>query len=234
MKRLRIFDTLSKWLFILCLPFLLIAISIGWVANSRWFYEWGFQKFNVGRTTGLADVELSKVADGLVDYYNSGEEYISITVIKDGKPFELFNQREIVHLKDVKGLILLDYRILLITLFYALVYAGICLFWWKDRQKLAWRAIVGSILTLILMLALGIGTLFGFEQLFLQFHLISFTNELWLLDPTKDYLIMLFPQKFFYTTALLAAGITSVLALALGGGAGGYLLFNKKQRANIG
>ena len=31
---------------------------------------------------------------------------------KDGKPFELFNQQEVIHLEDVKGLIWLDYRVL--------------------------------------------------------------------------------------------------------------------------
>lgn len=230
MKKLKFFDSLTKWLLILCLPLLLIAVSIGWVANSRWFYEYGFQKFDVGKTTGLTNAELSKIADGLVDYYNSGEEYISLTVIKDGKSFELFNQREIVHLKDVKGLIRLDYLVLLVTLIYSLVYAGIYILWRKDWRRLARGTIAGSSLTLVLMLALGLGTLFGFEQLFLQFHLISFTNELWQLDPTKDYLIMLFPRGFFYTAALLAAGTTSALAVILGGLAGGYLLFSRKQQ----
>ncbi len=51
----------------------------------------------------------------------------------------------------------------------------------------------GNSITLTLMLALGLGTLLGFDQLFWQFHLISFANELWQLDPTRDYLILLFP-----------------------------------------
>ena len=232
---MKIFDTLAKWIFVLCLPVLLVAASIGWVANSLWVYQYGFQKFNVSQITGLADTELEKVAAGLVDYFNSGEEYISLTVMKDGKPFELFNQREVAHLKDVKGLIRLDYWVLLGTLIYVLAYAGTYLFRRKERPKLARRVVAGSSLTLILMLALGLGTLLGFDRLFLQFHLISFTNELWQLDPTRDYLIMLFPQGFFYTAALLCAGATSGLALILDGVAGGYLLLarSKKNRGYL-
>ncbi len=87
--------------------------------------------------------------------------------------------------------------------------------------------ISGSGLTIILVLALGLGALLDFDRLFLQFHLVSFTNELWLLDPTKDYLIMLFPQGFWYDTALLCGGITAALAAILGGVSGGYLWMRK-------
>ena len=215
----------------LCLPILLLTASLGWATNSLWLYEYGFEKYNVSQVTGLAEVELEKAAAGLIGYFNSDEDYISLTVVKDGKPFELFNQREVIHLKDVKGLIWLDYWVLLGTLVYALAYAGISLFWRKRRywRRLAWGAVSGGGITLALMLALGLGTLLGFDQLFLQFHLISFTNELWQLDPTKDYLIMLFPQGFWYDATIFCGLITAGLAIILGGVAGGYLLVKRKS-----
>ena len=214
----------------LCLPILLLTASIGWAANSLWLYKYGFHKYSVSQTTGLAQSELDKAATGLISYFNSDEEYISLTVIKDGEPFELFNQREVIHLRDVKGLIWLDYRLLLATLVYALGYAGVCLFWRKRRywQRLAWAVIGGSGITLALMLALGVGTLLGFDQLFRQFHLISFTNELWQLDPAKDYLIMLFPQGFWYDAAIFCTLGTAGLAVILSGVAGGYLRLSGK------
>ena len=221
---------IAKWLFIFCLPVLLLTASIGWTVNSSWLYGYGFYRHNVSQTTGIAQPELEKVASELISYFNSGEEYVNITVIKDGKPFELFNQKEVSHLKDVKGLIRLDYWVLLGTLIYALGYAGISLFWRKRRYwcRLAWGVVGGSGLTLALMLALGLGTLLGFDQLFLQFHLISFTNELWLLDPTKDYLIMIFPPELLYDAFLLWALGTVVLAAILGGVAGSYLRITRQ------
>jgi len=216
---------MAKWLFILCLPILLLTASIGGAVNSPWLYQHGFAKYDVSQTTGLAQSELEKAATGLISYFNSDDEYISLTVIKDGKPFVLFNQREVAHLKDVKGLIWLDYRVLLGTLVYALGYAAVSLIWRKGKywQQLARGMIGGSSITLALMLALGLGTLLNFDRLFLQFHLISFTNELWQLDPTKDYLLMLFPQGFFYDTALFCALVTTGLAIVLGLVAGVYL-----------
>ena len=116
-----------------CLPVLLLTASIGCIANSLWLYEHGFEKYNVSHTTGLTEQELEKAARGLIAYYNSGEEYIDIKVMKDGQSMVLFNQREIVHLKDVKGLIRLDYRILLGTLIYFATYIAVSLLWQRRR-----------------------------------------------------------------------------------------------------
>ena len=226
---MRIFRIVTKWLFMFCLPILLLTASLGWAANSLWLYNYGFEKYNVSQTTGLAQLELKKAVTGLISYFNSDEEFIGITVIKDGEPLELFNDKEIIHLKDVKGLIWLDYRLLLGTLIYTLVYAGVCLLWRKDWRGLAWGVVGGGGITLALMLALGLGTLLNFDQLFLQFHLLSFTNELWLLDPAKDYLIMLFPRGFFYDAAVFCALATTGLAIILGGVAGGYLRFSRRK-----
>jgi len=228
---LRILGIAAKWLFMLCLPVLLLTASLGWAANSLWLYKYGFEKYDISQATGLADSELDKAAAGLIGYFNSGEEYISLTVIKDGEPFELFNQREVIHLKDIKGLIWLDYWVLLGTLVYVLAYAGVCLFWRKRRywRRLAWGVVGGGGITLAFMLALGLGILFGFSQLFWQFHIFFFTNEFWLLDPTKDYLKMLFPDGFFYDAALFCALGTAGLAVILGGVSGGYLIFTRRR-----
>ena len=228
---MKVLSITAKWLFIFCLPILLLSASIGWAVNSLWLYKYGFEKYDVSQTTGMAKSELEKAASGLISYFNSGEEYISLTGVKDGKPFELFNQREVIHLRDVKGLIWLDYRLLAGTLIYALGYAGVSLFWRRKRywHRLAWGVAGGGGLTLALMLAVGLGMLLNFDQLFLQFHLISFTNQLWQLDPTKDYLIMLFPQGFWYDATLFCAGITAGLAVILGGVSGGCLIFIRRK-----
>ena len=223
---MKIPGTAAKWLFILCLPLLLLTASIGGAVNSHCLYQYGFEKYNVSQTTGLTEVELEKAATGLIGYVNADEEAINLSVIKDGKPLVLFNQREVAHLRDVKGLIRLDYWVLLGTLIYALSYAGVSL-WRKNWRQLAWGMVVGSGLTLFLMLALGLGALLNFDQLFRQFHLLSFTNELWQLDPTKDYLIMLFPRGFWYDATLFCALTVAGLAIVLGGVGGGYLMLSR-------
>ena len=231
---MKILGIIAKWVFMLCLPFLLFTASLAWAINSHWLYNYGFEKYGISQVTGLDEAELDKAAAGLVSYFNSDEEYISLTVVKDGQPFELFKYREIVHLKDVKGLIWLDYRVGLGTLAYILAYAGVCLLWRRPAywRNLARGVVGGSCITLGLMLVLGLVSLVNFNWLFWQFHVISFTaNDFWLLDPAKDYLKMLFPDGYFYDVVLFCALGVAGVAVILGGVSGG-LLWSRRKRAN--
>ncbi len=208
---------LAQWLFILCLPVLLLTASLSAAANSPRLYHYGFDKYDISRVTGLDTSELDRVAEGLIGYFNSGEEYISLTVTKNGESFELFNEREVGHLKDVKGLFRLGYYALLGALVYALAYFCIVFFWRRDRRRLAFGMVGGGGLTLVVMLALGLFIAIDFDRFFLQFHLLSFANDLWMLDPATDYLIMLFPRGFWFDAALFCALATAVGAFIIGG-----------------
>ena len=225
---MKILSTIAKWLFILCLPVLLLTVSIGWAVNSHWLYNYGFQKYSVIQTPALAEFDLEEIANGLISYFNSDEEYISLIVAKDGESFELFTPEEMIHFKDVKGLIWLDYWALLGTGIYVLAYAGLSLFWQRRKywRRLAWGTVGGSGITLALMLALGLGVLLGFRQLFYQFHLLFFSNEFW---SARGYMLLLFREHFFFDTALFCGGIIVGLAVILGGVSGIYLKRTKEQ-----
>ena len=119
---MKIFSIFAKSLFILCIPFFLFTAGIGIAVNSHWLYSAGFEKYGIPQVTGISMEELNKAATGLIHYFNSGEEYIDLQVIKDGEPFTLFNEKEVRHLKDVKGLIWLDYWVFIGTAVYLLVY----------------------------------------------------------------------------------------------------------------
>lgn len=214
---MNIIKTAAYWLFILCLPVLLITTSVKIAANSSELYRYGFNKYDISQVTGLSPAELDKVTTGLISYFNSNQEYIDLTVIKDGKPFTLFNEREAGHLKDVKGLFRLVWWLLLGTLIYSVIYAALNYTVWKDRRRVAWALIGGSGLTIALVIGLGLMISLNFDQFFYDFHLISFANNLWQLDPSTDYLIMLFPQGFWYDAALFCTLGTAALALFLGG-----------------
>jgi integral membrane protein (TIGR01906 family) len=232
---LRILFIISRWLFILCLPAVLLTASIGIAINCQPLYEYGFDKYEVGQTTGLEDVELQKATSELISYFNSSKETIDITVIKDGQPFILFNEREVTHLRDVKKLIQLDYLVLLASGCYVLLYAVVSLCWLtlESQRQLAKAVIYGSASSLGVMLLLGLMALIDFDWFFLQFHLISFANDMWQLDPVKDYLIMLFPQGFWFDATIFCALLTLGLALLLGGAASGYLFVRREVESRL-
>lgn len=214
---MKIFTTAASWLFTLCLPVLLLTAAIGLAVNCPVLYSWGFSHNRISAVTGLAPAELAKAAAGLRDYFNNGQELINITVIKGGQPFTLFNEREVGHLKDVKALFRLDYVAAGVTLLYGVAFTLAALFWWRDRRQLWLGMRNGGILTLVLMAVLGVTIAVDFDGFFLQFHLLSFANDLWELNPATDYLIMLFPQAFWFAATGFIAGGAAVGAVVIGG-----------------
>jgi len=122
--------------------------------------------------------QLSEIARRLVDYFNSKVETPQMNVVNQyGEEFELFHDYELIHLRDVKGLFQLDHRVQEASLAYIVIYSVLFLLWRKGRwQNLAKEVSWGCALTLALMVVLGIASIFGFEQLFVQFHRISFSN----------------------------------------------------------
>lgn len=229
---MRVLGNIAKWLFIFSLPALLISAAVNFEFNSPWLYRNGFEKYNVSGATGLDKAELEQVARGLIGYFNSGDEYISLTVVKNGEHLELFNQREVMHLKDVKTLVQMNRSLLVGTAIYIGVYASISLFrrGKQYRRQLAWSVFIGSIITLGIIVALGAGSmLLNFDELFTRFHFVAFTNDLWMLDPATDYLIMLFPEGFWYDSAVLLGQITAAAAGTLCVTSRLYLKRAKKQ-----
>jgi integral membrane protein (TIGR01906 family) len=224
-------NLIARVFFILCLSLLLLTASISGAVNCARLYQYGFEKYDVSQTTGIDSAELKKAAQGLIHYFNSREEPINLTVMKDGKPFTLFNQPEIIHLKDVKDLIHLGYRVLLGTFLYALAYVLYSLFWRRDKRRLAQGLMWGGGVTIATIVSLGLTAVLNFDQFFLQFHLLSFANDFWMLDPSRDYLIMLFPGGFWYDATLFIA--LGTLAVAVMMGVTGYFLCAAQDRRTI-
>ena len=52
--------------------------------------------------------------------------------------------------------------------------------------------------------------LINFDFVFTRFHFLSFANDLWMLDPRTDNLIIMFPQRFFFEATLFIALMTAI------------------------
>lgn len=111
------------------------------------------------------------------------------TTLENGEP--AFSEKEITHMKDVSKLTKdLFYIFFLLLPLIAIAY------WYLFRIRfplLYFQPIVSAFLSLITVLFI----LFHFDQGFTMFHQLSFQNNFWLLDPSKDLLINLFPVSFF-------------------------------------
>ena len=195
-------------LFIAMVPIFLIAFNVRWVINFPPLYSYGFDRYDIVRYTGIERDELISAGKQIRDYFNNDAELLEIRVVVGGiLVMNLYNEREVLHMRDVKGLVKGVYRVSEITgLFLALVIVGGFVNWGRSfgpmlGSLLRW----GGGVTLGLVALVGLGALVGFDRLFLAFHLISFSNDLWQLDPRRDYLIAMFPQGFFFDATMLIA-----------------------------
>ena len=56
-----------------------------------------------------------------------------------------------------------------------------------------------------LVILVGVLSLLDFDALWTRFHQVAFRNDLWQLDPNSDYLIMLFPEPFWFAATIRMA-----------------------------
>jgi integral membrane protein (TIGR01906 family) len=225
---LKAIQIIARWIFILCLPLLFLSASLAWGFNSQWIFSYGFQKYDVSRTTGLSNAELETIPPSWVNYINSGDEYWDITVTRDSTSFELFTPEEQSHFKDVKQLILLVYRVLLITVVLVLAYSLTSILWRRGKywRQFARSVIWGSGLTIALIIVLGIASLLDFNQLFIQLHYILFTNTTW---SAQGYMLLLFPGNFWFDAALFCIAFMAGLAIIAGAIAFACLKLNPRK-----
>lgn len=231
---MKILGRIAQWLFILSLPVLAFTGTVAWAVNSGWLYTAGFGKYHVQESLAENDLpvtnaDLKDIARGFIHYFNSGEEFIHLTVPIDGQNIELFNEEEIIHFKDVKGLFRLDYGVLLGTFLYCLLFTLVCFFWRNGtyHHLLARSAIIGSGISLGIMVLILIFILLDFDSLFYQFHLVSFSNEFW---SAEGNMLLLFPGGFWYDVFTYGALFAVVLSLIPGIIGGIYILKVRRNK----
>jgi integral membrane protein (TIGR01906 family) len=71
----------------------------------------------------------------------------------------------------------------------------------------------GAAVTIGILGSVMLWALIDFNSIFYIFHILSFSNDLWLLDPATDYLIMMFPSGFFFDGAIVI--VTTIISAAI-------------------
>jgi integral membrane protein (TIGR01906 family) len=224
-------DNLTHWLlpvlgvlFVVSVPLCFIGNNVRWVALSPDTYWQGFEKYQAAERTGLGADQLALVAGAFIEYFQAPPGSLNPVVTQSGASRPLFNEREVAHMQDVQGLIQLVFRIGLWSGIYLLAFGGGLLALQRGQAlpMIGHLALWGAALTLGVLLLVGGLSFVDFSNLFLRFHQISFQNDFWMLDPRRDYLVMLFPEGFWLDVTMRIAALTAAESLALG--TAGFLL----------
>jgi integral membrane protein (TIGR01906 family) len=194
------------------LPLFFISLNVRVLTNSQTFYEWGFESNNVDRRTGLDDEALTSAADQIIEYFGNDEEFLDLRVNYEGNEVELFTEREITHMADVKDVMRVMFNAVWVTgaLLVVVVAGGFFLlgkgFLPLLRSGILWSTIAGLTVAAIF----GLATLIDFNTTFRLFHEVTFRNDFWKLSPSQSLLLRLFPQGFWFAATLILVLATAV------------------------
>ncbi|MBT3554581.1 MAG: TIGR01906 family membrane protein [Chloroflexi bacterium] len=199
-------------IFAIVLPLFLILFNTSYITNSEWLYDYGWWRNDIANRTGLPTEQLNRGADQIKYYFNNDEELLDLQVEYAGADVSLYKEREILHMIDVKALMKSVFAITNwsgVVLLFLLAVGLITLK--QDVFPLLLRSLKWSAIgTGAFLVVFGGTAVIDFGWLFTQFHFLSFANDLWLLDPYNDYLIIMFPQQFFFEATLFIGLLTVV------------------------
>ena len=192
-----------KYILIILASIFFIFISISgvlfFILKHDYIYEYNLNFYPITERTSLEIEEVREINSQIKNYFFDETEFLEVSI---------FNEKEIYHMKDVKDIInnLFLYGKLSSVVF--VIIALICVKKYKVRIYSVFKA--SNIVYSAVLLALAIGFLISFNKLFIIFHEIAFSNDLWKLNINEDYLLMMYPENFFRDIALL------ILILSIG------------------
>ena len=199
----------ASWALLLALLF----TCLQWRVTGTEYFRREYEKYQVTQAVHMEMDDLLLVTEHMMAYLFGREESLQVHTVIDGKenvPF--FNEKEIRHMKDVKNLFDGGRVLRRFCIFMAAAMIFLCL--WQKQGRL----LLSALRTGIAVGLLGSGALVGllltnFTKYFIQFHLIFFDNDDWLLDFRTDRLINIVPEGFFSDTSYWIGG--SFLAISL-------------------
>jgi integral membrane protein (TIGR01906 family) len=186
----------------------LISINLRALVLDRDFMLRGFAQNRVAQTTQLDQPQLERIADAFVAYFRAAPGQLQMDVVVNGQHQPLLNEREIEHMEDVQRLV--QFFLNLIPIVAVVIAARLLQAAILERSVayLGRDMMLSVVLMAAIVIAVGAASVLDFDALWTRFHQVAFPNDLWQLDPRRDYLIMLFPEPFWYAATLrLALGI---------------------------
>ena len=206
---------LASWIVTLGVPLLLILGSVRLAMTPQ------FLSFEYHRPDMHADPYGFTLEDRL-RWGPLGIEYLvtdaDISLLGDlrfanGNP--MFSERELQHMVDVKVVTRAAFFVLAGTL----IVVPLCvLYLWRNgrRHQLREALLRGAIFTLGGIVAVIFGAVIAWDMFFSLFHRLFFADGTWIFY-TSDTLIRLYPEKFWFDTALIIGIVVIGGALLIAG-----------------
>ncbi|MEO8539679.1 MAG: TIGR01906 family membrane protein [bacterium] len=228
---MKTFARIATVFYIIAVPVFLVTANVRFVAGDSAFYKSGFRRHDAVDVTQVSLPQLDAAADDLVRYFEDDRSVLRIPVTINDQQVSLFNEKETSHMRDVKTLIRLVFRLNEISLAVIIAYVGAVVLWSRERslRDLARYSLMGVGLGAVFVGVIGVFAITGFDAAWSQFHRIVFRNNDWILDPRKDRLIQMFPEPFWQEMTYLVGGLTLLEAFAVVSASISYMVFGREK-----
>ena len=192
------------------LPLLLVIAAVRVVATPLFLWIEYFRPGFPGDGYGFSQEDRLTYGSYAVDYLSNfaGPRYLGDLVTASGT--KLFRDPEISHMADVKMVTMTTWGVGALLALLALV-----AIWYLGRRRdgsLRHAFFAASVVTLVIIVALGVVGFLGWDSFFTGFHEIFFANGTWTFT-LQDTLIRLFPGQFWIDSAVTIAGLVFLTAL---------------------
>ncbi len=163
------------------------------------YYAQHYTDEGVYETVNITPGDLHIVTQNLMDYLRGDRKTLQTLVSIDGKLQPFFNERELLHMLDVRELFEAGFAIKngALVVFVAIL---VILFFMKKGKYIIRGLFYSSLSVFLLLVGLGFVVNTNFVFWFVEFHQVCFDNDLWMLNPERDNLLKMFPQDFFAHT----------------------------------
>ena len=207
---MRLNNKIKSWLsflFGIGVLFVVIVSSVCTIAFDKDFYVSFYEREHLASQIGTEPEVLEDSIFSLLDYIE-GE----CTEIAD-----VFNEKEKKHMQDVRYL----YNGFIFVRRICIVYmiCTVLIFFWQERKHmfsyLAKGIVQASVLFLMMMAFLMLWAFTDFSDFWYRIHMLFFTNDLWILDPATDFMILICPENMFLNLCLRIVGLSGLILFCI-------------------
>jgi len=208
---------MKKLVIIIFSIFLAIALIVGsmiFLSQFTTFYALEFDKLGVIESAKIQE-ESKDIAVVFTKYFSGEIEEFQMEAKVNGEIRDLYNEREQLHMVDVKNLVQNGNIVTGFTVGMSLL-MYLYLLLRKKYKELSFFVKSSIGIYYGLLISLGLVMIFKFEDAFRIFHELLFNNDLWLLNQNKDYLLMLMPQQLYVDMLIYSFIISNIIIILLG------------------
>lgn len=191
-------------IFSICFSIFIITTAINFTVSFKQLYYYDIDKLNIPKLSNLSKEEIKLNYDYLIEYnLSKNVDEFEMPTIKSS------NQGKI-HFEEVRYIFQNVNKISRICLIISLI--GIIIgIKNKDIQILNYT----SKALIIIPLVLAIPMIINFEDTFVIFHKLMFSNDYWIFDPRLDPVINILPEEFFFHAGIMILGIVLAVSIIL-------------------